>query len=265
MPRLPKGMFARKNRPGWYTRVFRGNRERLVSLGSDFEKAKEKLREVREGRVMVGTRLTVRPAAEQWLERYVRTRRNERDHGTALQRWDDYLLEFMGHMVLSEVTKEDVRAYRQWLDRRGRPYGFVCRLGIGTGLRWGELVRLQSTDLQDGSLVVHHTKSRKIRRVPVAPELLAELRFRVGRLMPFTDGTGFSRQVRKLSKIERFYPHRMRHAYGCRLLASGVSLAAVKELLGHSSVLVTERYARLAESMVRREVERAVGCIGGRG
>jgi integrase len=68
-------------------------------------------------------------------------------------------------------------------------------------LRRGELVRAQSTDIQNGSLVVHQTKSGKIRRVPLSPELLAELRFKVGRLIPLTDGTGFSRQVRRLTGI----------------------------------------------------------------
>ena len=33
MPKPPKGMFRRKGRKGWYIRVFRGGRERLVGLG----------------------------------------------------------------------------------------------------------------------------------------------------------------------------------------------------------------------------------------
>jgi integrase len=26
------------------------------------------------------------------------------------------------------------------------PYGFIARFGIGTGLRWGQLIRVRSTD-----------------------------------------------------------------------------------------------------------------------
>jgi integrase len=125
--------------------------------------------------------------------------------------------------------------------RPPEPYGFIRRFGLGTGLRWGELIRAQSTDVQNGSLVVHQTKSGKIRRVPLSPELLAELRFRVGRLMPMTNGWGLSRQVRKLA---------------------GVSLAAVQQLLGHSTVVMTQRYARISDEMVRHEVERSYACEG---
>jgi integrase len=55
------------------------------------------------------------------------------------------------------------------------PYAFVVRLALGTGLRWGELMRVSSSDLevartesgeQQGILVIHHTKSWKVRRVP---------------------------------------------------------------------------------------------------
>jgi integrase len=28
------------------------------------------------------------------------------------------------------------------------PYGFVCRLALGTGLRWGELCRAQGSDVK---------------------------------------------------------------------------------------------------------------------
>jgi integrase len=141
------------------------------------------------------------------------------------------------------------------------PYGFVCRLGLGTGLRWGELVRAQAADVQNGCLVVHHTKSRKVRRVPLPSALLAEVRTRVGRLLPFANSSGFTRQVRKKSGIGRFHPHQLRHTYACRWLEAGGSLAALQELLGHSSIVTTQRYGRLAEPHVRDEVARLDGRL----
>ena len=120
------------------------------------------------------------------------------------------------------------------------------------------MIRTQSTDIQDGQLVVHQTKSGKIRSVPLVPELLAELRFRVGRLMPLINPWGFAKMVRRFTGIERFHAHQMRHTYACRMLEAGVSLAALQQLLGHSTVVMTQRYARISDEMVRREVERAV-------
>src|SRR5437899_3337594 len=51
------------------------------------------------------------------------------------------------------------------------PHGFVVRLALGTGARWGELVRMQSTDVQSGVVVIHQTKSGKLRRVPLSVEM----------------------------------------------------------------------------------------------
>jgi integrase len=138
------------------------------------------------------------------------------------------------------------------------PHGFVSWLGIGTGLRCGELVRAQSSDIQNGALVVHQTKSGKVRRVPLSQELLGELRFRVGRLMPLTNGWRFTHQVRRRTGLVRFHPHQMRHTFGCQMIEAGVSLAALQQLMGHSTATMTQRYARISDDMVRREVERAV-------
>jgi len=48
------------------------------------------------------------------------------------------------------------------------PYGFVVRLALGTGLRWGELTRSQAAHVEGEMLVVSRTKSGKVRRVPLA-------------------------------------------------------------------------------------------------
>ena len=67
------------------------------------------------------------------------------------------------------------------------PYGFVCRFGLATGLRWSEMYRAQSKDISGGMLVVHHTKSRKVRRVPLSAAILDELKDKVGRLVAVPD------------------------------------------------------------------------------
>jgi integrase len=152
------------------------------------------------------------------------------------------------------LTDEEVELVTELQD----PYGFVARFGIGTGLRWGELKRAQSSDIQNGWLVVSQTKSGKVRRIPLQPELLSELRFRVGRVSPLTDPWGFAKMVRRFTGIQRFHAHQMRHTFACRMLEAGVSLAAVQQLLGHSTLVMTQRYARISDEMVGREVERAV-------
>ena len=136
------------------------------------------------------------------------------------------------------------------------PYGFVSRLGLGTGLRWGELLRLQSTDLVNGALLIHQTKSRRVRRVPISAQLAREIQEKVGLLMPFKSSCSFAVQVRKRTGIARFHAHQMRHTFACRWLEAGGSLATLQELLGHSSVVMTQRYARLSDGFVRQEAAR---------
>jgi len=139
------------------------------------------------------------------------------------------------------------------------PYGFVIRLGLATGLRWSELCRVQRSDVRDGVLTVHRTKSGKIRRIPLDPAILKELRNRIGRLVPFATGSpgSFSKIVRRESGVERFHPHQLRHTFGCRWwLEWDGRLAVLQAVHGHASIVTTQRYARLTEDAVRQEAMR---------
>jgi integrase len=48
--------------------------------------------------------------------------------------------------------------------------------------------------------------------------------------------------------------HDLRHTCAAWLVSAGVPLAEVRDLLGHSTVKMTERYAHLAPENVRRAV-----------
>jgi integrase-like protein len=104
---------------------------------------------------------------------------------------------------------------------------------------------------RSGMSASHQTKSGKVRRVPIREEFCG----RVGRLVPFTSHGAFSRQVAKLSGV-RFHVHQLRHTFACRWLERGGSLAALQELLGHSTVVTTQGYGRLAEPHVQAEAAR---------
>ena len=153
------------------------------------------------------------------------------------------------------LTDEEVQA----IVRIPEPYGFVVRLALGTGMRWGELTRLQSTDIRDGIVTVHKTKSGKVRRIPLSPDLIEEVRTRVGRLVAFSSPGQFNTRVRILSQVWRFHMHQLRHTFACRWIERGGSLAALQQLLGHSSIVTTQRYARLLDEAVFAEARRLSG------
>ena len=136
------------------------------------------------------------------------------------------------------------------------PYGFVIRLALATGLRWGELARAEGGDVWNGVLVVKQSKSAKIRRIPLPEPILKEVAGRSGRLVPFVDAKTVAAAVRKFSGLNGFHMHQTRHTYACRYLERGGSLHALQQLLGHSTVLVTQRYARLSDEAVLAEHRR---------
>jgi len=150
------------------------------------------------------------------------------------------------------LTDQDV----DLLTHMREPYGWIARLGFGTGMRWGELVRAKHADLQNGCVVISHTKGRRVRWVPLPPELREEYAHRPDPVTPIRAPGYYARRSRHETGIPRFHAHQMRHTFACRWLESGGSLAALQELLGHRSIKTTQRYGRLNSDMVRRECER---------
>lgn len=178
--------------------------------------------------------------------------------------WSRDLMPSIGERPPDRLS--DVEAAR--LERLPDPWGFLCRLALETGFRWGELARVQAEDLRvtqygddlrSAELPATRTKSGRVRWVPIGPALEAEVRERRGRLCPFSPRSVayVTRTIRRLSGIEGFHIHQLRHTAACRLLEQGASLAAVQAVLGHGSVRTTQRYAGLSHGMVAREIARA--------
>src|SRR5262249_42740010 len=102
------------------------------------------------------------------------------------------------------------------------------------------------------------TKSGRVRRVPLPAALLAEIKSRIGPLVPFPEGNpgGFARAIRRASGIKDFHVHRCRHHYAYRWLADQGSLATLQELMGHADITTTMRYAKVTQGLVEREAAR---------
>jgi integrase len=70
--------------------------------------------------------------------------------------------------------------------------------------------------------------------------------------------TGFALACEK-SGISGVTWHTLRHTFASRLVNSGVDIVTVKELLGHSSISVTMRYAHTNIESKRAAVEKLDG------
>lgn len=130
MPRLTG---LRKRRQSYYYRVRDGrNKERLIPLGRDPDKAVAKALELRR-QIGVGRRpwdeapkLTVANVVKEWLRDYIQKNRSERFAAETGRRVETYLLAFMGEEPIEDVTARTLFAYRTWLGdkkhwRTGRP------------------------------------------------------------------------------------------------------------------------------------------------
>jgi integrase len=183
----------------------------------------------------------------------------------------DWCVEF-GHLGSSPFPKKimpriEERAPDRLLDDEveavldiGEPHRFVVRLLLGTGLRWAEGCRSQRAHVEGDVLLVPRTKVGKVRRVPLVnpvadTSLLSDILKRVGRLVPYAEGytSSFNKAVVRKSGVEGFHVHRLRHTFACRYLERGGSLVVLQQILGHSSIKMTERYAKVGDEHVQRE------------
>ena len=149
------------------------------------------------------------------------------------------------------------------------------RLAFNTGCRKNELFKLEIPRLDFRQRLIHlgseRTKSARRRFVPMNDDViqtLDELIFWNKKHCPDSPYvfTGRDKQshIVNLSKgfrgacqragIENFRIHDMRHTFASWLVQGGVSLYVVKDLLGHSSIAVTERYAHLSNEPLQKAV-----------
>ena len=130
---------------------------------------------------------------------------------------------------------------------------------IDTGLRTGEAVKLRWRDIQkqnDNTLLhVWETKNGEFRTVPLSSRCVDLLSSRGEGLpdqviFPYTKSTirtkwNRVRNVLGYADDAEFVPHVCRHTCASRLVQNGVPIKVVQEWMGHKSIQVTLRYAKL--------------------
>lgn len=161
-------------------------------------------------------------------------------------------------------------------DSRAAHLPDLIRLAVNTGMRKGEMLGLEwaRVDLRTNlvRLDSEHTKAAKRRGVPLNDEarsaILSRANFRA-KYCPDSPWVFSNRKGERIgsvktsfasaceiAQIKDFTFHDLRHTCAAWLVSAGASLIEVRDLLGHSTIKMTECYSHLAPDNVRVAVSR---------
>jgi excisionase family DNA binding protein len=148
--------------------------------------------------------------------------------------------------------------------------GIIVLTAIHTGMRRAEILNLKWEDvnLEKKEIKVRKTKSGSIRTIPINETLYSMLsrlkkkKSSPGYLFnnprtgqPFKDVKKAFKGACERAGVEGLRFHDLRHTFASRLVENGADLITVKDLLGHFSVRITERYTHSNKNTKRQAVE----------
>jgi integrase len=146
-------------------------------------------------------------------------------------------------------------------------------VALRTGLRFGELTALEWSDIDFVSNKitvartifqgrVESTKSNKIRHIPMTDEVshMLSIKTKTGGYVFAKNGneplnrTTCLRWLQRLCKkvqLRNIGWHTLRHTFASHLAQRGVSIMAIRDLLGHADIKTTLRYSHLNQSVLK--------------
>ena len=177
-----------------------------------------------------------------------------------IQRQPMYLTADQVGKVVAEAAKADARRKESgdpaWVEA-------AVRIALGTGARVSELLALTWADVdrQGGQVRLIPGKGKRGRSVPIGPMTEAGLGLlgahgKTERLFPDTrQDSHVIRRVLKKAGVAAGW-HVFRHTCASHLVAAGVPLPVVREILGHRDISTTMRYAHNAPGASRDALRR---------
>ena len=167
--------------------------------------------------------------------------------------------------ILRYLTKEEIGVLISNCPPHLKP---IVLIALNTGMRKSEILNLtwDRVDLKNRLILLDKTKNGERREIPMnklTVELFSSLprHLRVpyvfcnNRQKPYKNVTEGFQSALKKSGINNFRFHDLRHTFASILVMAGVDISSVSELLGHTSIKMTQRYAHLSPAHLRKAVE----------
>src|SRR3989441_9595642 len=145
----------------------------------------------------------------------------------------------------------------------------MVSVALHSGMRLGEILNLRWRDLDfaSGFILVRDSKNGESRHVPMDATLSALLRVysrRLGTDLVFSSSsgghivdvrTGFQNACKR-AELTDLHFHDLRHTFASQFVMAGGDLYILKEILGHKSITMTQRYAHLSPTYKIKAIDR---------
>ena len=172
------------------------------------------------------------------------------------------------------LTTEEVVLLRAELKKSRNVFlPFLIQLLILTGCRRGEAInaKIMHIDLARGDWIVPLPKGGKTRHIPLNQAAIDTVRATIQLKLSLNQasresvflfpspntGEPFKQiffswdKARKAAGLKEVRMHDLRHSFASALVNSGMTLYDVKEILGHTNIKTTERYAHLNNARLK--------------
>lgn len=139
------------------------------------------------------------------------------------------------------LTMPEVKKLADYASEQVRAAIWIALL---TGCRRGEVCKIAAADIgaETIKLQAGNTKTLRYREVPIVPALRPWLKY-LPLAINFEGVKSGFRRAREAAGMPHAHFHDLRHSCATILLGLGADLHTVRDVLGHTSVKTTERYA----------------------
>jgi integrase len=178
-----------------------------------------------------------------------------------------YLSPKEANALLKELYKQSIQVHN------------MSVLSLETGMRVGEICALKWKNIDYNNQIINvHGKGGYRRQAYITNEVLKALQNQKkgesgyvfesqtgGQIQEISNS--FTRAAKRIglnkkdmTTKQRVSFHTLRHTFASWLAINGTSLYTIKELMGHSSITMTERYAHLCPDHKRAAILKIAGC-----
>ena len=142
----------------------------------------------------------------------------------------------------------------------------IVLTALHTGMRKSEILTLKWSQIRNGYIYVIKSKTDTQRQIPINKTLKALFKSMPRHIKsdfvfckkngkPYGDIKKSFNSALKKAGLDDVTFHTLRHTTASWLVMRGASLKAVAEILGHSDISTTQRYAHLSEGYMTKAVE----------